>query len=148
MDLPKSGRQKLMGHFEDCTACRAEQLPVDSLDALLAGDVPLDASALSRSAVWAARPVLQANASRALVWRTFKAVLISLAPMVLVVGYDLLLLDLMDGILTRFLSPALATYIVSSYLVLISLALAVTYAAIPLLLAGRIAPQSRFSSSL
>jgi hypothetical protein len=138
MTQREPGRQRLDEHLAECADCRSERLPLEPLAVLLdEEDVPVDPDALSCRALPRLRAQLQTNASEALVRRTVKALLVSIVPMALIVGYDMFLLDLLHGLLLRFLPPGLAAYIVLSYVTFISFIFAATYAAIPLLLARR-----------
>ena len=138
MTQREPGRQWLGEHLAECAECRSERLSLEPLAALLGEeDVAVDPDVLSRRALPRLRPALQANASEALVRRTVKALFVSMVPMALIVGYDMFLLDLLHGLLLRFLPPGLATYIVLNYVAFISFVFAATYAAIPLLLGRR-----------
>jgi hypothetical protein len=134
MTVQDSRGSRLAEHVDECAACRAESLPLDRLSLLLAEDeVPVDTEALSCRALVQLRPELRANASRALQRRMVRALLVSVVPLALVLGYDVFVLGLLHGLLQHFLPSGLATYIVFSQFALISLLFAATYAAIPLL---------------
>jgi len=128
----------LVEHAVECPACRTDELPVERLSDLLANyDAAIDESELSRRALPGLRPALQDNAAEMFERRMVKALLVSVVPLVLVLGYDMFLLELLHGLLLHFLPRGLAAYIVFNYIALVSLVVATTYAAIPLLLAKR-----------
>jgi hypothetical protein len=81
--------------------------------------------------------MLKTNASEVLIWRTVAAVLGSILPMVVVVGYDMFLLNLLHDLLLRFLPAGVVAYITATVVAVMSFVFAATYAAIPLLLASR-----------
>jgi hypothetical protein len=87
--------------------------------------------------------VLKSTASGALIRRTVTATVVSILPMSLVVAYDMFLLNLLYGVLLRFLPAGVATYVTLNLVVVMSFIFAATYATIPLLLARRSAPPQR-----
>jgi len=134
----------LDGHLRDCAECRSQQSEVERLAALLAPCNPaVDAVSLSQRALPGLLPSLDANFARATRKRAWSAVLISLAPLALILGYDLFVLNLLQGFLLRFLPSSLVTYLVSSYLAFMVLLFSATYASIPVLVAHRRGPAMR-----
>jgi hypothetical protein len=134
--LGTDGAAVLAEHAAACDECRAAPLPLAAVERELAGyRVPLDVAALSRRVLAAVRPELQRLAS---VWfwrRLARVTAAALLPLPLIVLLNGWLLGLAYGWVSQLVPPALALYLVASYAAAQILLLALTYAAIPLLLA-------------
>jgi hypothetical protein len=132
--------RRLAEHAEECNECRAA-LPLDRVTTLLnASTVTLDEARLSQRTLLRLREALREQAERAFQHRVMVAVLVSVIPLVAVVAYDILFFGFVLGLLSMVLPPALATILVVSYAAFVLLGFALTYAAIPILLARRQQP--------
>lgn len=104
------------------------------LDSLArADDGAVDASSWSRRSLTAARPLLAAHARREYRRRVASALVAALVPLPIIVIYDRVLLGWLYGVADSVLPTPLATLAVGGYAATTSLLLALTYAAIPVL---------------
>ena len=122
----------------DCDACREQALPLERIAAVLDRDAhPVDTALLSRAVLIHMRPMLQ-RATRRMFWRRLALGLaLSLLPLPFVLAYDALLLQVVFAVARTILPESIALVLVFNYAALLALLLAVTYAAIPLLIARR-----------
>jgi hypothetical protein len=136
-----SGTDQLRRHVEECDECRSHPPAIDRIDRALASSrIAIDSSALSRLAMAAARPVLQASAMR-LFWRQVAAVIVvALVPLPMIVAYDTVLLGLLHVAVSAVLPSAVAAYVVFMYASSLLFLFAVSYAAIPVLMARNAMP--------
>lgn len=129
------GTRLLSQHVRDCSECGGEPPPVEMAERLAAYVVTIDAAALSRRVLAAARPELARLAS-AWFWRRLAAaVLAALLPLPVVLALNAVLLAALHTWASALLPAALVSYLVGSYAALLLLLFASTYAAIPLVLA-------------
>jgi hypothetical protein len=137
-----SGLDRLREHAADCDGCRRQPPAVDRIDTALAGSrVPIDAAALSRQAFAAAQPALRAVAMRHF-WRQVAAVIVlALAPLPAIIAYDTVLLRLVHAVASALLPSTVAAYIVFMYASSLLFLFAVSYAAIPVLMARNAFPR-------
>jgi hypothetical protein len=104
------------------------------LDALArADDGAVDASAWSRRSIAAARPLLAVHARREYRRRVTLAFVAALVPLPIIAIYDRVLLGWLYGVADAVLPAPIATLAVGGYAATTSLLLALTYAAIPVL---------------
>lgn len=104
------------------------------IDALLRADgAAVDASAWSRRSLTAVRPLLAAHARRDYRRRVALALVAALIPLPIIAMYDRVLLGWLHGVADAVLPAPLATLAVGGYAATTSLLLALTYAAIPVL---------------
>lgn len=127
-------------HLQACPRCREEEPAVRALAAALAaGTAPEPPPGLDARMRAVVAPALQANA-RALIppdWRRVAGALaVALLPLPLIVFADVTLLRALHAGLQVLLPVAVSGYLVSTYAATVTLALAASYAAVPLL-AGR-----------
>jgi hypothetical protein len=104
---------------------------LDSLAGVDAGAV--DASSWSRRSMTAARPLLAAHARREYRRRVASALVAALVPLPIIAAYDRVFLGWLYGVADSVLPTPLATLAVGGYAATTSLLLALTYAAIPVL---------------
>lgn len=105
-----------------------------TLDALARADGgAVDASAWSRRSLAASRPLLAAHARREYRRRVTLALVAALVPLPIIAMYDRVLLGWLYGVADAVLPAPLATLAVGSYAATTALLLALTYAAIPVL---------------
>jgi hypothetical protein len=104
------------------------------LDSLARSDAgAVDSSAWSRRSLTAARPFLAAHARREYRRRLAFALAAALVPLPIIAIYDRVVLGWLYAIADAVLPTPLATLAVGGYAVTISFLLALTYAAIPVL---------------
>jgi hypothetical protein len=132
----------LRQHVAECDECTASPPPVDRIAALLAADrgAP-DAAALSRQVRLTAQPLLQAIALRQYRRQVAAAIAVALAPLPLILAYDAYLLRLLHAAVSALLGGPLATYVVVSYAACLLFLFALSYAAIPILMARNALPR-------
>ena len=120
-------------HLAECVVCAAERDRVVSIRALLAGaTVPEPRPDLTALVRRRALPLLAANARRATRALVVRAVAVALLALPIVVLVDMRIGALVYGALTAVLPPALGLYVVSSWALMVTALLALTYAAIPI----------------
>jgi hypothetical protein len=128
----------LAQHAAGCEECRANPPPTLALVPLLAAEVPLDAAALSRSALRVLRPELARLAAAAFRRRVAAGLLVALAPLPLIVACNAYLLRAAYALVALVVPSALAAYLVFSYAALVLLLMAAAYGSIPLLVARQL----------
>jgi hypothetical protein len=132
----------LREHAAACAECRETPLPIDRIVALLdAGVCAVDATSLSKRVLLQAQPLLQ-RAAMARFWRQVATVIvIALTPLPVILAYDAYLLGLLHAAAATLLPSPLATYLVASYALSLLFLFALSYAAIPILVARNAAPR-------
>ena len=95
--------------------------------------VPPPATDLTARTLAAAAPLLAVHARRASVRSVLAPVLAALAPLPLIVGVDLAVVQALYAALATVLPAAVSTFVAVNYALLLTLLLATTYAAVPLL---------------
>jgi hypothetical protein len=144
--LPETpaGPARLAAHAEECEACRSAPPPLARITAALeAGDIRVDAAAISHRVLIGLRPELE-RCRRRVLWRRIAAgVLLALAPFPVVLASDAYLLLLAYDAVSALLPAAFAAYLVLSYAAGLVLLFASTYAAIPIALARQALPATR-----
>jgi hypothetical protein len=128
----------LSDHAAGCDECRAAEVPVARIAALLDADVPrLDIGRLSLLAMTRVAPELEAR-DPALFWRRVtRALGLSLLPLPLVLAFDAVLLAAIYRAAAALLPSGVATYLVASYGLTVLIGIGLAYAAVPLLLSRR-----------
>ncbi len=130
-------------HVETCVRCGRDAPVVRALAAGLATDPAPDPPAgLAAGVLAAAAPALRANARAATPpdWRRVaRAIGVALVPLPLILLADVSVLRALHAGLSVLLPATLSGYLVLSYALTMTLLLAASYAAVPLL-AGRLAP--------
>lgn len=136
------GADKLREHIADCAACGEAPLPIDPIASALDSSVcAVDARLLSKRLMAEARPLLHRVAMRRF-WRQVAAVIVvALTPLPVILAYDAYLLRLLHIAATSLLPGPLATYLVASYAASLLFLFALSYAAIPILMARNAAPR-------
>jgi len=120
-------------HARTCDRCAAESPIVDRVAGALAAFVPPPAApALGAAVLRAARPALRA-ARRARWAAVARALAAALVPLPLIVLLDAAAVRGLRAALAVVLPSGLSTYLAFNYAVLLALLLAITYAAVPLL---------------
>jgi len=120
-------------HVRTCERCAAEAPAVGRVADALAAFVPAPpAPALGAAVLRAARPELRA-ARRARWAAVARALAASLVPLPLIVLLDAAIVRGLRAALAVVLPSGLSTYLAFNYAVLLALLLAITYAAVPLL---------------
>lgn len=137
-----TGIDKLQEHATGCDACKEAPLPLSEIAAALDASVStIDASSLSRRVLAEAQPLLQRVVMRRF-WRQVAAVIVvALTPLPFVLAYDAYLLQLLHTAVSTLLPSALATYFVASYAASLLFLFALSYAAIPVLMARSALPR-------
>jgi hypothetical protein len=127
----------LVAHAAECDACQAAPLPMNRIAILLdAGDVRLDAAALSARAIVRLRRELRVAGSVS--WRAVALVLLRVVlPLPAVAACDAYVLRMAYALGKTILPGPLVAYVVLSYGALLLLLFGLTYAAVPLLVARR-----------
>src|SRR5262245_47915349 len=127
-------------HVRGCTRCREDEALVHALRTALAADaVPEPSAGLRERVLGAAAPALAANARavRRPDWpRLVRAIGVALLPLPLIVLADVSLLRALYSGLSTVLPGLVSGYLVLTYAATLTLLLAASYAAVPLL-AGR-----------
>jgi hypothetical protein len=123
-------------HVRSCARCR-ELAPAlgDVSAALAAAATPSPPAGLAARVLTAAAPLLSANAARAERRRLVRALAAGLAPLPAILVLDFWLVRAGYDLLTRFLPDALSLYVVANWVGFLALLLALTYGAIPFLVA-------------
>lgn len=137
----RDGERRLAAHVEECPHCRAEGVDTVRVAAWLDVESAMPNTAmLSRRTLVAARPALRRRA--AAVWRRRVAtsLLLALLPLPLILAYDAYVLRAAYELLRMLLPSGVALYVLATYTAVVSLLFALTYAAIPVLLAQRAGP--------
>lgn len=139
------GRPVDDAHVAACPRCRTELPAARAVARRLAADVvPPPSPALVPRVLAAAAPILALQAtrlSRAVWTRIARAVAVALVPLPLVLLVNWFVVRTIHGVLSAWLPEALSLYLVTQYVVLIALLLGLTYAAVPVLAARRLAPE-------
>lgn len=137
-----SSIDRLRQHVDECDECRRLSLSIDRIDAALSSSrIDVDTAALSRQALAAVQPVLRSIATRHF-WRQVAAVVVvTLVPLPAVLAYDTVLLRLLHAAVSALLPSAVAAYIVFMYASSLLFLFAVSYAAIPVLMARNTLPR-------
>jgi hypothetical protein len=135
-----AGAAALGAHVAECERCAAAAPPVQRIAAILTvSAVPVDPAGLSRRTLTALRPEL-ARRTRAALWRQVAAaLLLALVPLPVVLAYDAYLLRAAYEVASTLVPATVAGYLILSYAAFLVLLFATTYAAIPVLLAQRMA---------
>jgi hypothetical protein len=129
-------QQRLAAHVADCESCVASPPSIQRIAAALdAGADPPQPGLLSARALARLRPELEHLASMAW-WRQVAAcVLLASLPLPAVVVYDAYVLRALYDLLLAVLPSGVAFYVLASYAAILLLLFALSYAAIPILLA-------------
>jgi hypothetical protein len=131
-------------HVQSCPRCGAEEPVVRALARALEADVaPAPPPGLHARVLGAAAPLLAE--ARHPAWHGLAARAIAAALLLLpfVVGVDALVVRAVQRVLAEWLPAALETYLVVHLVALLTLALALTYAAVPLLAERQARPGRR-----
>ena len=130
--LDAGRRARLAAHVDACEDCRTQPPALDRIAVRLDRDaVDVDAAALSRLVALRLHPALQRRAWQ----RAFLRLLLALIPLPAVLAYDIYVLGVAYDVVRSLLPTAVAAYLVLSYGALLLLLFALTYAAVPLLVA-------------
>ena len=123
-------------HVGACARCRQHEPALEALGASLAASaVPRAPAGLAAQVLAAAAPLLAVNAARAARWRLARALAAGLLPLPAILVLNFWLVRTAYDLLTRFLPDALSLYVVANWVGLLALLLALTYGAIPFLVA-------------
>jgi len=126
----------LRAHAEQCDDCATQPLPLDGLARVLGTEQPIAAPpALSLRVLAAARPLLAVNAANAYRRRLIAGVALSIAPLPLLVFFNLYLLRAAYELLIEWLPVAFVAWVVIGYAAALLLICALVYASLPLLIA-------------
>jgi anti-sigma factor RsiW len=121
-------------HLAACPRCTAEQGHVrDLARALAAGPAPVPPVELSARLLRAARPLLDRNARRAAWVALARALAAALVPLPAILFADAFLVRWAYGLLAGVLPAPLGLLVVVNYAATLTVLLALTYAAIPIL---------------
>jgi hypothetical protein len=134
--MENGGAARLLAHGESCEECAAHPLPLGKLAGLLvAHPEPPGVPMMSQRLLAAAAPLLAANAARVYRGRLVAGVVLSLAPFPLLVFFNLYLLREAYVVLASWLPVGMVAWLVVGYAAMLLLLCALTYAALPVLIA-------------
>lgn len=121
----------------DAAECRTPSAKLDVLAASLSAPprAAADVAAMSRRVLLAAAPALAANAHRAYRRQLARDLLLSLSPLPVVVFFNMYLLREAHALLSSWLPDGIFAWIVVGYGSMLLLLCALTYAALPVLIA-------------
>lgn len=126
----------LSAHVAECDECRAGEVPVERIaTALRESTTAFDAAALSQRTLVRLRPELERRAAAVLRRQVVIGLLLALLPLPAVLAYNAYVLELAYELAASVIPAGLAAMAVASYAAFLLLLFAMTYAAIPLLLA-------------
>jgi hypothetical protein len=135
-DGPTPGLERLRRHAEQCDECRVAPLPLAELSALLSAPVPVRTEVpASRRVLVAAAPLLAAYAARAYRRHLVSGMVLSLVPLPVVVFFNVYLLREAYALLAGWLPSGIVAWMVVGYGAMLLLLCALTYAALPVLIA-------------
>jgi hypothetical protein len=121
-------------HLEACTRCSEDAGPVRSVAGTLSADAaPPPPPGLAPRVLRAAAPLLAARARRARRRALAVALAVALAPLPLIIAIDVRLAMGGYHLLRSIMPAALSAYLVFNWTATVVLLLALTYAAIPIL---------------
>jgi hypothetical protein len=121
-------------HVAACARCRAERADVERARGLLAAaPEPVPPPGLAGRVLRAAAPLLARNARRATWPAVARALAAALVPLPLIAFFDWQIVRTAHAVLSRVLPDALSFYLVFNYTATLVLLLALTYAAVPIL---------------
>jgi hypothetical protein len=121
-------------HLAACPRCAGERVVVGRLAAALAADtVPAPPSSLAAELRRAAAPLLERNARRAAWPALGRALAAGLLPLPAILFVDFHALRAAYAMLSSILPGALSLYVVFNYAATLTLLLALSYSAIPIL---------------
>jgi len=121
-------------HVAACPHCREERAAVERARRVLgAAPEPLPPPGLAARVLRAAAPLLARNARRATWPAVARALAAALVPLPLIAFFDWQIVRTAHAVLSRVLPDALSYYLVFNYTATLVLLLALTYAAVPIL---------------
>jgi len=121
-------------HLAGCARCRMERADVERVRGVLAAaPEPVPPPGLAARVLRAAAPLLARNARRATWPAVARALAAALVPLPLIAFFDWQIVRTAHAVLSRVLPDALSFYLVFNYTATLVLLLALTYAAVPIL---------------
>jgi hypothetical protein len=120
-------------HLAACSRCAADRTHAAAIARALAEPVPAVPAMLRARTLAAAAPLLARNARRATWPLAVRALAVAALPLPLVLLLDLRAVRALYGALSTVLPDALTLWVVSSWAATLTVLLALTYAAIPIL---------------
>ena len=121
-------------HLAGCARCRMERADVERVRGVLAAaPEPVPPPGLAARVLRAAAPLLARNARRATWPAVARALVAALLPLPLIAFFDWQIVRTAHAVLSRVLPDALSFYLVFNYAATLVLLLALTYAAVPIL---------------
>jgi hypothetical protein len=121
-------------HLAGCARCRMERADVERVRGVLAAaPEPVPPPGLAARVLRAAAPLLARNARRATWPAVARALVAALLPLPLIAFFDWQIVRTAHAVLSRVLPDALSFYLVFNYTATLVLLLALTYAAVPIL---------------
>jgi hypothetical protein len=132
----EDGYARLRAHADDCTECETAPLRLDAMAAALESTAPPTVSPLLATRVLAtAVPLLELYAQRSYRKRLARSLLLTLGPLPVVAAFDAYMLREAYAILSGWLPAPVVAWILVGYAAMLLLLCALTYAALPVLLA-------------
>jgi hypothetical protein len=138
----QTGVECLRAHARECEACAAEPPALEAIAAALDQGVAQSrgGGTVAPAVLAAAAPLLAVYAKRAYRKRLVRSYLLTLGPLPLVVAFDAYMLGEAYDVLSRWLPAPMVAWMLVAYAGVLLLLCALTYAALPLLLAPPLAP--------
>ncbi len=132
------GLARLRAHVRDCPECSQQEPPVADIASILEDGAEVTVRRdMSAAVLKRAAPDLQRLAARSYRRRVAASVAAALLPLPAVLVYGVYLLRTVHSAAASFLPDELVTYAVGSYAMTLLMLLAMTYAAIPLMIENR-----------